>query len=32
MAKYDFPAGIREMDSEYADALNEKKLLAALEK
>jgi saccharopine dehydrogenase-like NADP-dependent oxidoreductase len=31
MAKYDFPAGIREMDSEYADALNEKKLLAALE-
>ncbi|MEA4923433.1 MAG: saccharopine dehydrogenase C-terminal domain-containing protein, partial [Eubacteriaceae bacterium] len=23
LAKYDFPAGIKEMDSEYADALNE---------
>ena len=27
LAKYEFPAAIREMDSEYADALNEKKLL-----
>ena len=26
LAKYEFPAGIREMDSEYADRLNEKKL------
>ncbi len=25
LAKYEFPAGIREMDSEYADAMNEKK-------
>jgi saccharopine dehydrogenase-like NADP-dependent oxidoreductase len=30
LAKYEFPAGIREMDSEYADALNEKALLDAL--
>lgn len=30
LAKYEFPAGIREMDSEYADALNEKRLLGAL--
>jgi saccharopine dehydrogenase-like NADP-dependent oxidoreductase len=30
LAKYEFPAAIREMDSEYADALNESKLLAAL--
>jgi saccharopine dehydrogenase-like NADP-dependent oxidoreductase len=30
LAKYEFPAAIREMDSEYADALNEKKLLAAM--
>jgi saccharopine dehydrogenase-like NADP-dependent oxidoreductase len=30
LAKYEFPAGIREMDSEYADALNEKALAAAL--
>lgn len=26
LAKYEFPAGIREMDSEYADMLNEKAL------
>lgn len=32
LAKYEFPAGIREMDSEYADALNEKILLDALKK
>jgi saccharopine dehydrogenase-like NADP-dependent oxidoreductase len=30
LAKYEFPAAIREMDSEYADALNESTLLAAL--
>ena len=30
LAKYEFPAGIREMDSEYADALNEKKMMDAL--
>jgi saccharopine dehydrogenase-like NADP-dependent oxidoreductase len=30
LAKYEFPAAIREMDSEYADALNEKKLLDAM--
>lgn len=30
LAKYEFPAGIREMDSEYADAMNEKGLLEAL--
>ena len=30
LAKYGFPAGMREMDSEYADALNEKKLLEAI--
>jgi len=30
LAKYEFPAGIREMDSEYADAMNEKRLLEAL--
>lgn len=29
LAKYEFPAGIREMDSEYADAQNEKNFLAA---
>ena len=27
LAKYEFPAGIREMDSEYADAMNAKGLL-----
>jgi saccharopine dehydrogenase-like NADP-dependent oxidoreductase len=27
LAKYEFPAAVREMDSEYADALDEKKLL-----
>ncbi|MDD4122001.1 MAG: saccharopine dehydrogenase NADP-binding domain-containing protein [Eubacteriales bacterium] len=27
LAKYEFPAGIREMDSEYADALNKQELL-----
>ena len=32
LAKYEFPAGIREMDSEYSDALNEKKFLDALNK
>jgi saccharopine dehydrogenase-like NADP-dependent oxidoreductase len=31
LAKYEFPAGIREMDSEYAEMLNEKALLDALE-
>ncbi|MDR2089166.1 MAG: saccharopine dehydrogenase NADP-binding domain-containing protein [Clostridiales Family XIII bacterium] len=30
LAKYEFPAAIREMDSEYADALNEKQLLDAM--
>ncbi|MDR0357815.1 MAG: saccharopine dehydrogenase NADP-binding domain-containing protein [Clostridiales Family XIII bacterium] len=30
LAKYEFPAGIREMDSEYAEMLNEKALLDAL--
>jgi saccharopine dehydrogenase-like NADP-dependent oxidoreductase len=30
LAKYEFPASIREMDSEYSDALNEKKLLDML--
>lgn len=30
LVKYEFPAGIREMDSEYADALNEKRLLDAV--
>ena len=30
LAKYEFPAGMREMDSEYADMLNEKALLNAL--
>ncbi|MDR1953553.1 MAG: saccharopine dehydrogenase NADP-binding domain-containing protein [Clostridiales Family XIII bacterium] len=30
LAKYEFPAGIREMDSEYAETLNEKALLDAL--
>jgi saccharopine dehydrogenase-like NADP-dependent oxidoreductase len=28
--KYEFPAGLREMDSEYSDALNEKKFLDAI--
>ena len=32
LAKYEFPAGIREMDSEYADALNEKAFLDAVSK
>lgn len=32
LAKYGFPAGLREMDSPYADMLNEKALLAALDK
>ena len=27
LAKYEFPAAIREMDSEYSDAMNEKKFL-----
>ncbi|MDR2156873.1 MAG: saccharopine dehydrogenase NADP-binding domain-containing protein [Clostridiales Family XIII bacterium] len=30
LAKYEFPAGLMEMDSEYAEALNEKALLGAL--
>ena len=30
LAKYDFPAGIKEMDSEYADAENEKKFADAV--
>jgi saccharopine dehydrogenase (NAD+, L-lysine forming) len=30
LAKYDFPAGIREMDSEYADHLNEKAFADAI--
>ena len=30
LAKYEFPAGIKEMDSEYADMLNEKKMLEDL--
>ena len=30
LAKYEFPAGIREMDSEYSDMLNEQKLLDGL--
>jgi saccharopine dehydrogenase-like NADP-dependent oxidoreductase len=30
MAKYEFPAGLREMDSEYAEAVSEKALLDAL--
>lgn len=30
LAKYEFPAGIKEMDSEYADMLNEKKMIDAL--
>jgi saccharopine dehydrogenase-like NADP-dependent oxidoreductase len=30
LAKYEFPAAIREMDSEYADALNAKRLLDAM--
>jgi len=29
LAKYEFPAGIKEMDSEYADAENEKKFVEA---
>ena len=32
LAKYEFPAGIREMDSEYADDLNEKAFLDAVSK
>ncbi|WP_027400113.1 saccharopine dehydrogenase family protein, partial [Anaerovorax odorimutans] len=30
LKKYEFPAGIREMDSEYSDHINEKKFLDAL--
>ncbi|MDR2611126.1 MAG: saccharopine dehydrogenase NADP-binding domain-containing protein [Clostridiales Family XIII bacterium] len=30
LAKYEFPAGLREMDSEYADMLNEKAMLDAM--
>jgi len=30
LAKYEFPAGLREMDSEYSEMLNEKALLASL--
>jgi saccharopine dehydrogenase-like NADP-dependent oxidoreductase len=30
LAKYEFPAGIREMDSEYAEALNEKAIVSHL--
>jgi saccharopine dehydrogenase-like NADP-dependent oxidoreductase len=30
LAKYEFPAGIKEMDSEYADMLNEEKMIDAL--
>jgi saccharopine dehydrogenase-like NADP-dependent oxidoreductase len=30
LAKYEFPAGIREMDSEYAEMINKKALLGAL--
>lgn len=30
LAKYEFPAGMREMDSAYADKMNEEKLLADL--
>lgn len=30
LAKYEFPAGIREMDSDYADMLNEQKMIDAL--
>ncbi len=32
LAKYEFPAGIKEMDSEYADELSEKAFLAAVSK
>ncbi len=32
LAKYEFPAGIREMDSEYADHLNESAFLDAVKK
>ena len=32
LAKYEFPAGIKEMDSEYADQLNEKAFLDAVDK
>ena len=31
LAKYEFPAGLREMDSEYADMLNAKALLSPLD-
>lgn len=30
LEKYEFPAGIREMDSEYADELNKKKLVSEI--
>ena len=32
LAKYEFPAGIREMDSEYSDELNERSLVDMLDK
>ena len=32
LAKYEFPAGIREMDSEYADMINEQNMLEQLQK
>ena len=32
LAKYEFPAGIREMDSEYSDELNEQSLVDMLDK
>jgi saccharopine dehydrogenase-like NADP-dependent oxidoreductase len=32
LVKYEFPAGIREMDSEYADMLNEKSMLGHVRK
>jgi saccharopine dehydrogenase-like NADP-dependent oxidoreductase len=30
LAKYEFPAGIREMDSEYSEVLNEKSIVSYL--
>jgi len=32
LAKYEFPAGIREMDSEYADTMNAKTILSMIGK
>jgi saccharopine dehydrogenase-like NADP-dependent oxidoreductase len=32
LAKYEFPAGIREMDSEYLDEINERNFLEAVSK